>query len=197
MVLGRQCKNCRWDVERDAEVVRLEGIRKKYELEVFVMLIAKELAAMLDGRQYRQEIFSNEEQEAKESGLVVVFGCSDDLVELRGAIDDEVGAYEGTTIFVSKNGKLLNEPDCINSECPYYKAAIDSAEKIHAEWHNGNPCWTFKTSIPHETFSIFEDEDKFCEGIVFSIEDAKDVLLSKKEMLTVMDNFSRVCGIKG
>lgn len=38
----------------------------------------------------------------------------------------------------------------------------------------GNPCWSFETEIPHETFRIYEDgEDNelFCVGIVFSIYD--------------------------
>ena len=139
------------------------------------MLTAKELAAMLNGRQYRQEISSNEEQKAKDSGLVVVFGYSDDCVELRGVIDDEVGAYNGTTIFVSRDGKLLyNSNCCHDSDCLYYQAAVDAAITVEAIRHNGNPCWTFETSIPHETFSIFEDGELFCEGIVFSLEEVSD-----------------------
>jgi hypothetical protein len=36
------------------------------------------------------EINKAEERQAKDAGLVVVFGYSDDGVELRGAIHDEV-----------------------------------------------------------------------------------------------------------
>ena len=41
---------------------------------------------------------------AKDAGLVVVYGYSDDNVEFSGAIDEEVGAYEDTTIYITKDG---------------------------------------------------------------------------------------------
>ena len=139
------------------------------------MMTAKELAGMLTGRECRNEIFPEEERIAKNSGLDVVYGYSDDCVELRGAIDDEIGAYNGTTIFVSREGKLLDNPDCNNPECPHYKAAVDSAVAIQAIWHNqGGPCWTFRTAIPHATFTIVDEETLFCEGIVFSLDDVRN-----------------------
>ena len=140
-------------------------------------MTAKELAAVLSGREYGMEIDSSEEQEAKDAGLVVVYGCSDDNVELRGAIDSEVGAWNGTTLYITPTG-MLEEPTCDNAEdctCPYFAAAKKAAKEIKAVWHNpGGPCWTFETDIPHETFTIFEDGEPFCEGIVFSMEDVKN-----------------------
>lgn len=41
-------------------------------------MIAKELAQLLNGRQYGKEITQLEEAEAKRSKLVVLFGYSDD-----------------------------------------------------------------------------------------------------------------------
>lgn len=55
-------------------------------------MTAKELTAMLDGREVLGEISRVESETAKEAGLIVVYGYSDDNVEFRGAIDDEVGA---------------------------------------------------------------------------------------------------------
>ena len=55
----------------------------------------KEFAKMLDGREYGGEITKEEEALAKELGFVVVFGYSDDNAELRGAIDDEIGCFDG------------------------------------------------------------------------------------------------------
>ena len=77
-------------------------------------MTAKELAAELSGRKYGMEIDSSEEQEAKDAGLVVVDGCSDDNVELRGAIDSEVGAWNGTTLYITPTG-MLEEPTCDNA----------------------------------------------------------------------------------
>ena len=89
-----------------------------------------------------------------------------------GAIDEEVGAYEGGTICLTKTG-IFEEPDCSCTEaCPFYSAALKAAKTIKAVWHNeGGPCWTFETNIPHEVFNIYEDGELFCVGIVFSTED--------------------------
>lgn len=134
-------------------------------------MTAKELAALLDGNQYDKEITKEQEKQAAESGLVVVFGYSDDNVVLCGAIDDEVGAYDGTTFHVTREG-VLWAPDCNCDECKYFEIAKRAATEIKAIWHNsGDPCWTFETQIPHETFRIYEDGELFCIGIVFSADD--------------------------
>ena len=138
-------------------------------------MTAKELAEMLCGRETGNETTPREERNAKDAGLVVVYGYSDDNVEFRGAIDDEIGAYEDTTIYITKDG-LLEEPACDNAEdctCPYFAAAKKAAKEIKAVWCGGQATWTFETDIPHETFTIFEDGEAFCIGIVFSMEDVK------------------------
>lgn len=134
-------------------------------------MTAKDLATKLSGRAYDAEITRDEAHEAAQAGLVVVYGYSDDNVELNGAIDDEVGCYEGGTILVTKSGVLLT-PDCGQDDCPYFGIAKRNAKAIAAKWHDdGSPCWSFDTDIPHETFEIFEDGELFCVGIVFSVED--------------------------
>lgn len=139
-------------------------------------MTAKELAATLSGREYGMEIGREEEKEAKAAGLVVVYGYSDDNVELRGAIDAEVGAYEDTTIYITPAG-LLEEPACDDAEdctCPYFAAARNAAATITAIWRDGErTSRVFATDIPHENFTIFEDGEAFCIGIVFSMEDVK------------------------
>ena len=54
-------------------------------------MTAKELAEILSGREVGEEIIWGEERDIKDAGLVVVYGYSDDNVELCGAINDEVG----------------------------------------------------------------------------------------------------------
>ncbi|GHT09055.1 hypothetical protein FACS189426_06290 [Bacteroidia bacterium] len=137
----------------------------------------EELAALLDGREHRDEIFKDEEKAAKESGLVVVFGASDDLMELRGAIRDEIGCYEGGTACFDENGLLENE--CENEDCPHFEKIKEKAKKIEALWcakevtEDNYISWTYETDIPHSTFKIMEDEEIYCIGIVFSIYDLK------------------------
>ena len=134
-------------------------------------MTAKELAEMLSGREVGNEISGPEAKWIKDIGLVVVYGYSDDNVEFSGAIDDEVGAYEGATILLTPAG-VLQEPDCGRDDCPYFAKEREKAKTIKAVWHDeGGPCWTFETNIPHEVFNIYEDGELFCVGIVFSMED--------------------------
>lgn len=138
-------------------------------------LSAKTLASLFDGREYRGEISTEEELRAKDAGLVVVFGASDDAMEFRGAIDDELGAWEGTTAYLDQ-AKGLIDNRCDSEDCPHYMEAQQQAAlkgaTIEALWGEHAHCsWSYKTAIPHETFTIVEDGDPYCQGIVFSLAD--------------------------
>jgi hypothetical protein len=134
-----------------------------------------DFAALLNGREYGKEITREEEKQAKELGFVVVFGYSDDGVELRGAIRDELGAWNGTTLYFDKNGLLVNE--CAVSDCPYFERLKETAKTIKVIWHDTleevGYAWTLETEIPHATFDIIEEEEKFCRGIVFDVKELK------------------------
>lgn len=135
-------------------------------------MTSKELAVMLDGNQMGSEIDRATEKVAEDNGLVVVFGYSDDNVELRGAIDDELGAFEGCTFRVTRTGTFGEIDDTDDDQRYKLYQALSRAEKITAVWHDtGEPCWTYETEIPHDTFRVFEDEELFCVGIVFNIGD--------------------------
>lgn len=128
-----------------------------------------ELAAQLNGREYGQEITRAEELAAKEVGMVVVFGASDDLMEFRGAVHDEIGAWSGGTAYFTSGGLLVNE--CANEQCPHFKRLIKSATTVVAKWSVDGYSWIYETTIPHATFEIVEYGDKYCRGIVFSLSD--------------------------
>lgn len=130
----------------------------------------EELAAKLTGREYRRELTPAEEKEAKKNGLVVVYGASDDLVELRGAINEEVGVYDGGSVYLCSGGILAN--DCGDDDCPYFEKEKEKAKHIDALWcAEGDYSWTYNTSIPHATFEIVEDGEPYCRGLVFSLGD--------------------------
>lgn len=132
----------------------------------------EELAQMLNGREYMEETTDEIERIAKENNLVIVHGYSDDNAELRGAIADEVSCYDGGEFYITQNGLLDNECEC--DDCPYFLSAKKSAKKVEAIWSNiDGYSWTYKTDIPHATFDILEDGEKFCRGIVFSLDDLK------------------------
>jgi len=64
---------------------------------------AKELANKLNGIDY-VEIQRKGFKDAEEKNLLVLFGSSDDLIELRGAIDDEIGCWQSCTIWLDGEG---------------------------------------------------------------------------------------------
>jgi NTP pyrophosphatase (non-canonical NTP hydrolase) len=134
-------------------------------------ITAKEAAAALDGNQYREEGSKELFARMKEAGLVAVFGASDDLLEFRGAIDDEIGAYEGTTAFLVRGGLLVNA--CDDERCPEFAAKKKEASTVEAIWAPKTPdvSWLIKTNLPHETFEIKEDDETYCLGLVLSLSD--------------------------
>ena len=141
----------------------------------------EELAEKLNGRQYERqychEISNAEEKQVKSDGLVVVFAASDDLMEFRGAIDDEVGVYGGGEVLLDTRGILPNRKDIEDDEeLKDFFARQPGAVKIKAVWHDeGEYSWTYKTDIPCVTFDIVEPDSEstlYCRGIVFNLSDA-------------------------
>lgn len=125
------------------------------------MITAKDLAAKLNGREYREEITKEECDLAAKSGLVVIFGASDDLCELRGAIDDEVGCWGGGEAFFAKN--LSGKWGLLHAN-----VATKSTPTVATEWRGGK--WTYRVPWPHETFRIMEDGELYCIGAVFHVD---------------------------
>lgn len=111
---------------------------------------------------------------AKENDIVIVYGASDDLMEFEGAIYDEVGCFDGGIAYLDENGLIQNECE---DDCPYFKEKLKNAKnKIRAVWcgKNRNHTWSYDTDIPHETFEVSDDGEKYCLGIVFYKSSLKD-----------------------
>lgn len=129
----------------------------------------QEAAALIDGRQYRDEVTAGIRDALKLHGLVAVFGASDDLMEFNGAINNEIGCYNGGTAYLDRSGLIEN--DCENDRCPHFEEAKKGASTIEALWDVDGFSWRYKTNIPHATFIIREDDENYCEGIVFALAD--------------------------
>jgi hypothetical protein len=130
----------------------------------------EQLAEKLNGREIDSEITAAEEAQAKAAGLVVIFGASDDLCEFRGAINDESGCYNGGVIEIHAAG-ILPDHECDCDYCAYESIAAKCAT-IEAVWcETPDISWTYKTALPHATFEIMEDGEKYCRGIVISVAD--------------------------
>lgn len=132
-------------------------------------MTTKEAAALLNGREYGNEMTLDEEKRFKAAGLVAVFGYSDDNCELRGAIDDEIGCYDGGVL------SICPSPDDEEAEVLRRFGVLDMAtkpkHKIEAVRDSCGYSWMYRTDIPHDTFEILDDGKKYCRGIVFSVDD--------------------------
>ena len=134
-----------------------------------------ELAALLNGREYGDEIRVAEEAQAKADGLVVIFGASDDLMEFRGAINDELGAYNGTTAMVYPEGVLMawedfDEKDDEGMVQEYFDNKR-RAVPVVAAWDTDGYSWVISANVPHSTFEVVEDGEPYCRGIVIDVRD--------------------------
>lgn len=134
-----------------------------------------ELAALLTGGDYRHEVPDNLAAEAKDAGLVIIHGASDDLVILRGAIEDEIDMYEGGDFELDALG-VLPEPgaeDRTEAEHAALHERRRSAKTITAAFCDPSSewAWSFETDLPHSTFSVYDDGEEYCLGIVISLAD--------------------------
>lgn len=129
----------------------------------------EELAERLNGIEYVDICARNFFGDIKGSSLVVVWGASDDLMEFSGAILDEVGCYGGGKAYLDKNGLIHNE--CSSHDCPYFEDYKGKAQTITAVWAENDlmPAWTYETDIPHVTFDIWDEGERYCRGIIFDL----------------------------
>jgi hypothetical protein len=134
---------------------------------------AKEFAKLLNGRTYRSEIELHEAKMAYDEDLVVVFGAYDDLMEFRGSLDDEIGLYDGGTAFVGRDDVIGISHNCDCEHCEFKEKLKKDYIAIEAVWGDKDvgASWSYKTSIPHETFNIYDEGELYCVGIVFSFDD--------------------------
>ena len=128
----------------------------------------EELAARLDGREYRSETTNVDIVDAMNSGLVMIYGASDDLVELEGTITEEIGvSSRGSEFWLFRSGIPVSE--CGDDDCPYFKREREKAELFFVEYTTTG--WRFTTSVPHAAFTIFENGEVYGTGIVIDVND--------------------------
>lgn len=95
--------------------------------------------------------------------LVVVYAASDDLVEIEGAMTQEIGAFNGVKLTASKTQG-------------FFETAADESD-IEFRWCDDNSgdsvCpWSVICNLPHRKFDILDDEGYVCSvGVVLHIDD--------------------------
>ena len=107
-------------------------------------------AALLNGSEYPLAPSSEYENRMKAEGIVIFYGNSDDLLEARGAMRDEWGAWDGTTLYF-ENGIV---------------SAIwtDTREMAKAPW-------IVLSSVPCQQFEIREEGTIQSIGVVLFLKD--------------------------
>ena len=137
----------------------------------------EELAARLHGRSIGKEITPEEEQLAKDAGLVVVFGYSDDNVELRGVIHDEAGCYNGGEVELCEDESVLEAWDQVDHDSEraceeYFERKGLPHKTLVCKWGEGETySWTYEIGVPCASFDVLENGEPWCRGIVFAIAD--------------------------
>ena len=147
----------------------------------------EQLAKLLDGNEYLDEMTKALEQTARENRLLVLFGQSDDLLEMRGVIHDEDGAWGGAEFALLLPGEMFADDDEENTYHLAEKVMVmpisdetcndDNPRLIRAEWYptDADLSWRLTSNIPHATFTIYESGEPYCEGIVIDLDEVVPV----------------------
>lgn len=143
-------------------------------------MTAKEIAAILDGSDYRENMdakIKSVEQQAKKAGLVIAYGESDDLLELRGFIHDEFSSITEVELMWAFNRVLVDDDyreifekiDKLGIEVGIKKDSAPPAF-LKSEWEpeGVDTSWLITPFVPHETFKVMEDGHVYCIGAVFA-----------------------------
>jgi len=126
------------------------------------------VADALDGIEYPCRDIKERIEGAKEEGIVVLIGYSDDGAAFYGAIYDLAYLYGGGEILLDKDG--LYKSKCDDESCPHEEVRKDQCKVIKAIWGQNDCSWSYETSIPHEKFKVMEGDEIYCYGIVFNMQ---------------------------
>lgn len=141
-------------------------------------MTAKELAQLINGVGYGQVLTYEQIQTASENKLVVVFGYSDDTIVFEGAISEELPEGKcvivpaGKTIEIFDNEEGLEREEIGPTAVYVGEDATKCQNMINGQFWSG--VWEFETDIPCEKFEVMYDDELFCIGLVFSLDDLKE-----------------------
>lgn len=151
-------------------------------------MTTKEFATRLNGTIYPDWLSKENKEIAKENGFIIVSGYSDDLIEIDGAIRNEMESFSSDKTF------LLGEKGITACFCK----KNENGKKIAV--------WSFETDIPHETFNIVEQGEVYCVGLIIDkkdLEKKKDSelesntpLIKRKRYVVMRNNRTEIfCGL--
>jgi len=99
---------------------------------------------------------------ARDSRLVILTAIGDDVLSFQGFFKDEADCLKGGDLY------LRMEDD----ECVVYTKKKEGCKKIQSFWEEYRVFkWRFITLIPHSKFAVNKGGKKWCESIIFSVDD--------------------------
>ena len=131
-----------------------------------------------------RELDESHFQQAKDHGWLVVFGHSDDCIELRGYFHDET-YYDASRFYLDTKGLIPlwsnvdheNEEECAEYFRRKNRPPLLSLYVYDNERYDGEQfLWVFDCSRPHHIFKIYDGGEPFCVGIVVDFNYIKELL---------------------
>lgn len=117
----------------------------------------------IDGMEYHQHIPEETIEYCQANGIYIIYGASDDLLEVDGFFREEFDAYNGLN---SKNLEYYDDGGDIN----YVIKALKDNEVIATWCPNPEVSWSIECTPYHtadtESFDIMEDGEVFCQGLI-------------------------------
>ncbi|EMB43573.1 hypothetical protein [Treponema denticola] len=130
-------------------------------------------AKLLHGFEYPAENIKKFQNEMAKDEVIAIYGLSDDLLEFKGAMYDERGAWKGFLGRITKDLTVISEIEYLNSKLwntenlPFIQAIWNPKDLLG----NIYSSWKIETDLPHKDFQILEDGKLFCIGIIIDVED--------------------------
>ena len=136
--------------------------------------IVQNFANRISGQEYPLKDKNLDLEYAKANNLVIAFGASDDLLEFRGAIYDELSAYEGAFVYIV-NGKAVDDSQ-LDEDLEVLKKYNLLTEKpvttVESFWcpEGLDASWLIKVEgFESASFDVMKDERLYCRGAVFLV----------------------------
>lgn len=155
-------------------------------------LTKEKLAEMLNGH----DVFNRDmhgvptNMEVWNNNLVVLYGHSDDLIVVRGAVHDEMNRYECTQFALVLAGeKVDDEEEVTNIDIPGIFQLSDDYDQSnnprlitvrYGSVDNTQADWEFETAMPHATFMLTKKGKPFCKGIVIDLDEITPITQNDK-----------------
>ena len=186
-----ECVNTAWDeMSNSVKEAMLDEIQTKIKPEKIDTI--EDLAKLLDGNEYGGELQNeygiNIHEICEKKGWIIAYGASDDLLEIEGAIRDELGANDGSLVQFYKKGSFYPEYD---EEDVYHKAKEDifypideltlkktketnykDTVVIESLWcpEGTDMSWQINVAgAPCVKFNVMEDEEVYCEAAIIDM----------------------------